>query len=228
MSTALMYSFAQRSDTTIVDEPLYAAYLVRTGFRHPGRDVVIASQQHDAAAVVSDVILGDCATDVLFVKSMAHHLDGIDSAFLGSTINVILTRDPEEMLPSLVNQIPEPTLFDTALKHQVDMLNALCDAGHCPPVLDSRLLLLDPEKVLRKLCERLGIPFVASMLEWPAGPRPEDGAWAPFWYHSVHTSTTFARYERKSAAFPERLRPLLAECKPYYDILLDYAIRPTE
>ena len=42
VSTALMRSFGSRADTTVVDEPLYAYYLARTGVDHPGRDEVIA------------------------------------------------------------------------------------------------------------------------------------------------------------------------------------------
>lgn len=34
-STALMYSFAQRTDTVVEDEPLYAAYLSLTGASRP-------------------------------------------------------------------------------------------------------------------------------------------------------------------------------------------------
>jgi hypothetical protein len=26
---------------------------------------------------------------------------------------------------------------------------------------------------------------------WKAGPRPEDGVWAPWWYSTVHKSTEF-------------------------------------
>jgi len=44
ISTAMMRSFGSRSDTLVVDEPLYAHYLARTGVQHPGRDEVIASQ----------------------------------------------------------------------------------------------------------------------------------------------------------------------------------------
>ena len=47
ISTALMRAWENRSDTVVVDEPFYAAYLARTdGPRgdHPGRDDVIASQ----------------------------------------------------------------------------------------------------------------------------------------------------------------------------------------
>ena len=38
LSTALMRSFENRADCSVVDEPLYAAYLAATGLDHPGRD----------------------------------------------------------------------------------------------------------------------------------------------------------------------------------------------
>ena len=37
ISTAMMYSFAQRPDTIVFDEPLYAHYLRVTGIDHPGK-----------------------------------------------------------------------------------------------------------------------------------------------------------------------------------------------
>src|SRR5690606_24023764 len=74
VSTALMYSFRQRSDTAVVDEPLYAHYLAATGVEHPGRDEVLAAQDTDGERVVRDVILGPSTRPVLFLKNMAHHL----------------------------------------------------------------------------------------------------------------------------------------------------------
>ena len=52
LSTALMYSFRQRADTTVVDEPLYAHWLRVTGADHPGRDDVFAAQDPDGERVV--------------------------------------------------------------------------------------------------------------------------------------------------------------------------------
>ena len=37
VSTALMYAFRQRPDTRVVDEPLYASYLLSSGAAHPAR-----------------------------------------------------------------------------------------------------------------------------------------------------------------------------------------------
>lgn len=228
VSTALMYSFAQRSDSIVVDEPLYAHYLRVTGAKHPGRDEVLAAQDSDGARVVRDIILGSAERDVLFIKGMAHHLIGLDLGFLAETENVLLTRDPREMLPSLVNQIPEPSLTDTGLPQQVELLHAMHDAGRPVVVIDARRLLLDPEAQLRSLCSHLGIRFEEGMLSWPSGGRTEDGVWAHYWYQNVHASTGFAPYVPKSNVFPDSLRPLLRECLPLYEELAESAIRTNE
>ena len=47
VSTALMRSFGQRADCVVSDEPFYAAYLAATGFDHPMRAEVLASQPND-------------------------------------------------------------------------------------------------------------------------------------------------------------------------------------
>lgn len=224
VSTALMYSFRQRIDTTVVDEPLYAHYLARSGVEHPGRDDVLAAQDNDGERVVRDLILGPARTPVLFLKNMAHHLGGLDWAFLAELHNVILTRDPAEMLPSLIKQVSEPDLEGTGLPMQVALLDAILDEGDDPIVLDSRLLLIDPEGVLTRLCQRVGLEFDSAMLSWPAGPVPEDGVWAEHWYHSVHRSTGFGPYRPKNEEVPERLRPLLAQATPLYERLLAYAL----
>lgn len=224
VSTALMYSFRQRIDTTVVDEPLYAHYLVRSGVEHPGRDDVLAAQDNDGERVVRDVILGPARTPVLFLKNMAHHLGGLDWAFLAELHNVILTRDPAEMLPSLIKQVPDPDLEGTGLPMQVALLDAILDEGDDPIVLDSRLLLTDPEGILTRLCHRVGLEFDPAMLSWPAGPVPEDGVWAEHWYHSVHRSTGFAPYNPKSEEVPEHLGSLLAQATPLYERLFAYAL----
>ncbi len=225
VSTALMYSFAQRPDTRVVDEPLYAHYLRVSGADHPGAQEVLAAMETDGERVVETVILGPCDRPVVFFKQMAHHLVALDHGFLARTTNVLLVRDPEEMLPSLINQIPNPVLRDTGLAAQSALLAELLSLGQDPPVLEARELLRDPEGVLGELCRRLGIPFFAEMLRWRAGARPEDGVWAPHWYHNVHRSTGFEAYRPKTAPFPAQLRPLLAECKPHYAALDARALR---
>jgi len=226
VSTALMYSFAQRSDTRIVDEPLYGHYLRVSGARHPGRDNILGAMDCNGDSVMSTMLGADVhgGRPVLFMKQMAHHLRDLDLAFLGSVANVLLIRDPREMLPSLTIQLPDARLDDTGLALQAWLHARLCELGLQAVVLDSRELLLDPEGVLRQLCLALDIHFEESMLRWEPGARPEDGIWACHWYQAVHRSTGFAPYRRKSDC-PERLTPLLDECRPYYEKLYAHALR---
>ena len=224
ISTALMYSWAQRPDTTVVDEPLYAAYLARFDRGHPMTAEVVASQSSSPDEVVDSVVLGPCPTPVLFCKQMAHHLRGLDTTFLTHTENVLLTRHPDDMLRSLSVQLPNAELADTGLPEQVALLDDVIARGGAPIVLDSAVLLADPPAVLAELCSRLGLDFDDSMLSWPAGPKPYDGVWAPAWYENVHASTGFAAPRRRRGEMPGHMRSVLAQAIPLYDRLAEYAI----
>lgn len=223
LSTALMYSWRQRADTTVVDEPLYAHWLRTTGSDHPGRDDVLAAQDDDGERVVRDVILGPCAAPVVVFKQMAKHLAGLDRSFLGACRNVLLTRDPHDMITSFQRQVPDVTFDETGFAELEQLLDTMLSNGQEPIVIDSSVLLQDPERVLAALCNRLGLPFDPAMLSWPAGPKPEDGVWAPHWYGAVHESTgwqpyraktdellpgNLATYERSVASY-ERLQPFV-------------------
>jgi Sulfotransferase domain len=226
VSTALMYSFAQNSGITVVDEPLYGHYLRVSGADHPGRDDIIAAMNCDGDAVMRSLLAEQDETPHarLFIKNMAHHLVELDLAFLSRIQNIFLIRDPREMLPSLTVQLPHAELKDTGMQRQWELFAAFEKEGQTPAILDSRELLVNPKNVLQQLCHQIEVPFTARMLEWDAGPRSEDGVWAPHWYHAVHKSTGFAPYQEKTD-FPLHLNELLEECKPWYDRLYARAIR---
>jgi hypothetical protein len=223
-----MYSFRQRSDTLVADEPLYGHYLRVSGASHPGREEVLGAMDTDGNRVMRQLLDRPIPRPVLLLKQMAHHLQDLDRAFLSRTVNVLLIRDPAQMLPSLRRQIPEPTLRDTGLQIQWHLLEYLQGLGQEVAVLDSRDLLLDPPRTLGMLCDAIGVAFQASMLSWPRGPKPEDGVWAPHWYHNVHRSTGFQPYRAKRQPFPRELEPLLEECSEYYQQLKAQALAPQE
>ena len=58
ISTALMYSFAERSDTLVYDEPLYAHYLKTSKAKkyHPGSKEILNSMENNGIKVI-DIIL---------------------------------------------------------------------------------------------------------------------------------------------------------------------------
>lgn len=131
------------------------------------------------------------------------------------------------MLTSLQVQLPDATIDDTGFPELVEILNELLEVGDQPAVVDTKLLLMDPRAVLSELCRRLGLDFDEAMLSWPAGPKPEDGVWAPHWYDGVHLSTGWKPYAEKDAVLDGPLAPVLDEALPLYDRLMEYRIGGT-
>jgi len=226
VSTALMYSFAQRADTKVFDEPLYAHYLSSIADRpeHPGERDILRAQENVGRRVVDSILMADQGKPVLFFKNMAHHLVDLDWDFLDEMTNILLTRQPRDMLHSYSKMIPEFGLSDTGYDKLKQLADAIVAKGQEPVVIDSKRLLESPESILRQLCDRVGIQFEESMLSWEAGPKPDEGVWAPHWYHNAHRSSGFVAYKPKTEEFPERLQPLLEECQELYDELLPFAI----
>ena len=75
LSIALMRSFEARPDTTVSDEPFYAAYLAASGAIHPLRAETLAAQPSDWRDVVRQ-ITGPApgGKTVWHQKHMAHHM----------------------------------------------------------------------------------------------------------------------------------------------------------
>ena len=46
-----MYAFAQREDTIVFDEPLYAHYLKVSGAMHPAREQALEALENDGSKV---------------------------------------------------------------------------------------------------------------------------------------------------------------------------------
>jgi Sulfotransferase domain len=217
VSTALMRAWENRPDTIVVDEPLYAFYLDRTGIDHPGRDEIIASMPTDWRRV-----LGGLATEplpasatIFYQKHMTHHLlPEIDRAKLAGLSHAFLIRDPRQLLASYARVRSEPTLADLGLEQQAEIFRAF--GG---PVIDSGDILRAPRAALEALCGGLGVGFDPAMLAWPPGPRPTDGVWARYWYDGVRASTGFGPYRESAAELPPRLERLAARCRPFYEEL---------
>jgi len=222
VSTALMRSWENRPDTAVVDEPLYAFYLDRTGIDHPAREQVIASQPTSWRAVIGELTAGPPppGVTVCYAKHMTHHLlPEVDRDALAPLRHAFLIRDPRELLASYARVRATPTLDDLGLWQQAEIFDRF--GG---PVIDSRDLLDRPEAVLRALCAALGVPFCPAMLSWPAGPRDTDGVWAPYWYDSVWRSTGFGRYRPPGTALPPPLARLAEQCQPYYQQLYTHRL----
>jgi hypothetical protein len=222
ISTALMRSFGARSDTLVVDEPLYAHYLTVTGLDHPGRADILASQPTSWQAVATALTgpLPD-GVGVHYQKHMTHHLlPDVGRDWLGGLRHAYLIRDPAYVVASYARVRGAPTLADIGLAQQREVFER-----YGGPVVDAADLLRDPAGLLRALCAALGIDWQPAMLGWPAGRRETDGVWAPYWYAGVEASTGFAPYGPAPPVVPDRLVPLVEQARPYYAALAAHRLR---
>jgi len=230
ISTAMMRSFENRTDTAVWDEPFYAAYLTATGLDHPMRGEVIAAGIANPAGVVEEILAeppGGAA--VFYQKHMTHHMiEGFDRGWLNRMINCFLIRAPERVLASYVAKREEVALADIGFVQQEELFRQVADTtGDAPPVIDAGDVVADPEAVLRKLCAACNIGFDDAMLTWPQGPRASDGAWAPHWYGAVWSSTGFKPPEAgadRPPALPAPLARIAEAARPAYEALARYRL----
>lgn len=220
LSTALMYSFAQRADTTVLDEPFYGYYLKNASLEneHPSQNEVLQTMELKEEKVVESINLLSEKTNV-FVKGMAHHYLTDSPDFILNWENVILIRHPKKLIASFSKVIHTPTLNDIGIKKASELFLFLKKNGKTPIVIDSDELLKNPEMYLKKLCNLINIPFSEKMLRWKKGGIKEDGLWAKHWYGNVHNSEGFAIQKSSSQPLPKHLEPLLKEALPYYETL---------
>ncbi len=217
-----MRSWENRTDSTVVDEPLYAHYLAVTGIDHPGRDEVIAAGQPDWRAVV-DTLLGPVpdGSRVFYHKQMALHLTpDIERTWITRLTNVLLIREPRHVVASYLRSRRTVTADDIGLHQQSRLYDELSESGAPPPVIDSSDFLRDPEGYSRALCSHVDVPFTDAMLTWPSGPRSSDGVWGRYWYDSVWRSTGFEPYRPSDVTLSTDEAEVAESCRPSYERLL--------
>ena len=224
ISTAMMRSFGNRSDTSVIDEPFYACYLAATGIDHPMREESLASQPTDWHIVV-ETILGPVpgGRPIFYQKHMTHHmLPEFGREWTAQCRNAFLIRAPEDVLASYTQKRDTVALDDIGFVQQREIFEHELDRlGHPPPVVDGADVLADPRGTLSTLCRTLDIPFMEQMLSWPPGRRATDGAWAPAWYDAVERSTGFSQPKPPVPfeSLRDDLKPLAVAARPHYERL---------
>ena len=215
LSTAMMRSFGSRADCSVIDEPFFAPYLAVSGKAHPGRDETLASHETNPDAV-QRLCLAPTTTAYSFQKHMPQHmLEGFPMGWAKEAKHFFLIREPVRVIASYVRARAEFEIEDLGVLAQRRLWE---DLGR-PPVIDSSDILRNPAQMLEKLCRAIDIPWETDMLSWEAGLRPEDGAWAPFWYHSVHNSTGFGPAPQSAVKLDDIYTPYLEKLMPDFEIL---------
>jgi hypothetical protein len=229
ISTAMMRAFENRTDTGVIDEPFYAAYLAETGIDHPLRAETLATYPTDWREV-EQIVLGPApgGRAIFYQKHMTHHmLPTFGREWINTCRNAFLIRAPDDVLSSYVEKWDHVTLADIGFVQQRELFEREADRlGHAPPVIDGADVLADPRGTLSALCRALDIPFSERMLSWPSGRRVTDGVWAPAWYDTVERSTGFAQpvSSKDRAPLRDDLMPLAEAARPHYERLAAFKI----
>lgn len=229
ISTAMMRSWENRADCTVVDEPFYAAYLADTGLDHPMREQILLAQCTDYGRVVEELTTCPVGTPLYYQKHMTHHIPrGMGMRWCAGLGHCFLIRDPVEVIASYVQKMPHIDADAIGIERQAELFDEIATiTGRPPAVIDSNDVLRDPAAVLGQLCAYLDVAFdEQAMLHWPAGRRVSDGAWASHWYHKVEQSTGFDEYRPGKLQLAQEHRALADAMHPVYERLAALRLRP--
>ena len=227
ISTALMRSFENRSDTTVIDEPFYAYFLNETGIKHPIYKEVI--QNYDTSwNNISNILTGPIPNgkSIWYQKLMTHHwVQNAPLDWLEKIHNCFLIRNPKQVIISYLKIHNDITPELIGLPQQLHIFNTVVKkTNKIPIVISSEDILENPKLMLELLCNLLDISFSGQMLQWPKGTRDSDGIWGEYWYKNVVQTTSFKKPLNQNEKMPDRLANLLEECMYYYKQMERYKI----
>ncbi|MEM7179031.1 MAG: hypothetical protein AAGD47_08530 [Pseudomonadota bacterium] len=219
ISTAMMRAWENRADCSVVDEPFYGAYLAQTGISHPMGAAIMAGMQ-TGWQQVARACAAAASTPIRFQKHMCQHMVAeAPLDWMGACRHAFLIRPPEEVAASFSVKFPGLVADSLGFRRQAELFDHVTRlSGTPPPVIEARDVLENPRGMLVAICARLGVPFDAAMLSWPAGKRASDGIWAAHWYGAVERSTGFAA-PRPAAKPDAALAGIIAECRPHYEAM---------
>jgi hypothetical protein len=230
ISTAMMRSWENRPDCSVVDEPFYACYLHATQHPHPMFNEVLASQSINYDEVAKNLSEGPCNSPIQYQKHMTQHmLDNCDLNWTKNIRHCMLIRDPAYVVNSYTNSRGKCSAEDIGIKRQFELYEAISKlTGQKIPIVDSTTVLNCPEQIIPEMCAALNVECnegtKKSMLNWPAGSRESDGVWAEHWYHSVEKSTGFGEAKKQSFTLTPSQMAVVDEVMPYYEKMKAKAI----
>ncbi len=190
VSTAFERMMIERGDHRVLDEPWSRAYYFgpeRRSSRYP-----LAFPESTYTNVEAGV-LATAESGPVFVKDMAYHAaPGITDDALRAMTHTFLIREPSAALRSLLRRWPDFTDDEAGFEAQRALFDRVTSAtGEEPAVIDSHAVRTDPDGVVERWCERIGIEHRPDSLSWEPGMRPEWQLWRD-WYANVAASTGFS------------------------------------
>ena len=153
--------------------------------------------------------------------------------------HMFLIRDPTDMLRSwdFLGDVHNNSCStdDVGIVPLLSIFNKVRQKGKQVTIVDTDVLVKDPEAVISTLCRDLGVSYRAgSMMTWDAGTHECDSRHAHWWYPNAHLSTGWLRSSSSTATVQPigegrspktinpKLLPALRESLPAYQLLSQY------
>jgi hypothetical protein len=228
ISTAIMRSFGNRSDTFISDEPLYGYYLKNNKIIHPMKNEIIQKMETDFFKI-KNYLIGTIPNEksIWYQKHMAHHLSITDDlCWINSLINILLIRNPKDVILSYVKKNELNDIIQLGLPQQQKIFQFVSNNNIKCLIIDADDLLKNPKKILLKLCNEIQIIFDEKMLNWETGSKNYDGIWGKYWYDNANNSTEFKLkiYDNAKKNIPKSYFKIYEKSMGYYKNLKKYRI----
>ena len=225
ISTALMRSWSSREDSFVSDEPFYAYYLKERQLKHPMYKEIIEHYPNKYEDVVTSLTSKiPNGKELWYQKHMAHHLIDLSNIdWIKNFENCILIRHPKDVIKSYVKKNNLNHIDELGYSQQYKIMKYLDGIGKKCIVIDSNILLHNPEKILSQWCSSIDLEFDISMLQWKKGNHPQDGIWWKHWYDNVITTTHFQKFSKNQNELDKKYQSIYDEALDYYNKLYYFA-----
>ena len=227
ISTALMRSFENRSDTYVWDEPFYAYYLSKTNINHPLKKEIIEKYDTNEKVIIKKILEKTPQNkNIFYQKHMTHHiLKETNIDWIKQGINCFLLRKPSKVISSYIKKQKLFNSDEIGFPNQLKIFNMIQSTKNKIVVINADNLLQFPKKTLVKLCNLIEIPYSDKMIKWKKGPRDTDGIWSKIWYNSVINSRSFQKNIKKNnIIIPKEYKKILDECNEIYNYINKFKI----
>lgn len=230
-STAFEWMMRQRGDLDCLHEPFGEAW-------YQGEDPLwprFREGDVTTSGLTLDTVWSDiqrrAETGPVFLKDFPHYINHMWTPdFLANFTHAFLIRDPAKTITSMFDKWPDFDETEVGFPEQralFDLLWAL--HGKPPPVIDSDDLLEDPEHIVARFCDSVGIPYLKEALTWEPGGNPSAHSWwdGGSFHANLAKSAGLTPQKRRYISLedaPERVRRVHRRMKPHYDHLYQYRI----
>ena len=224
ISTALLRSFSNRDDTIVYDEPFYSYYLKETQLNHPMREKIINYYPTNEKEIIKLILRNE--NKIFYQKHMTHHiLTKTNIDWLNKGINCFLIRHPAKVINSYIKKNKLKNITDIGFDQIYRLFNHVKDnITKNIIIVNADVLLEDPEKYIKKICNKLEITFTKKMLNWDRGIKSDYGIWYSHWYNDIINSTGFNKTENIITEVPYEYKNIYIESLKIYEHMNQYSI----